>query len=764
MNWRSPTLPWIAATLSGVLLALCFEPWNFGVLLWLWQIPLFATLWFCELPDEHEPPRIVNWMTGGRVRRFLFAPLNFLLTPATADRRWAFGFKVGLLSGFVFFVGSLWWIGAFVVTSDSTGFARFAQMFFGGAVVCVLSGYLACYFGIWGAFVATLGRLRKDKIAPQESEPELVPEPGRSEKLFSLTSKNRKESSIMTPSLHSLWIALICSSCWVGLEWLRGWVLGGFGWNGLGVALHDEPNLIQIADVVGVTGLSFLPVFCICIGVTTLARFRAELGKGRMRPHVDFGIAMLVLILTFFYGLNTGTRYAPNPEEQTELDLVLIQGAIPVEDRSFKPEKYRGIVEQYRRMTEMHAGSGSDLIVWPETALPYPFLHPGSARPVNDIMSRGDFSLALGSEDYESLGNPYDVYNGLFLVSKSGDLLRNSKSYRKHYLLPFGEYMPMRNFGIPGTDIKPIHWAVKNWLPHNFRAGEEFELLSMTRPEVDLIPSVCYEDTVGRHQRRFIADNEVKRPQLLLNITNDGWFKSTPVVRQHLANARFRAIELRRHMARCSNTGASCIIDPFGNLTEPEFLEVPFETLSNEAIFDLVKNARSQSAPVEFIIGHEVISSASEIVINTNLRDFKELEGVLLSGEGQRISVNSNLAQRDLFEETINWLPQVWPKLSISVQESISDISNLEEFYKLARRKWPEVPISFRTRIAHLKPGIRDFFPNTFPTTVMLDSNPPITVYAKFGDWFALTALLFTALIIGVPATQQLLARRKRKS
>lgn len=755
MNWRSPSLPWIASLISGVLLALCFEPWNHGVLLWVWQIPFFAVLWFYDLPIEHDPPRILKWTSGGRVRRILFFPLNFLLRPATSERRWAFGFKVGLLTGFIFFLCTFWWIGAFVVSSDSSGLARFAQILFGGSVAIALCGYLAVYFAIWGAFTSTLGRLRIEKIAVPDHSRGGAQIGERSGPQITLTDPKPNEPSMMTPSFHSLWIALLCSSCWVVTEWLRGWVLGGFGWNGLAVALQSQPNLIQIVDVVGVTGLSFLPVFCTSIALTTLARFRTELGKGRMRPHVDFGIAMLLVILTFFYGLNSGKRYEASSDDQTELKIVLIQGAVPVEDRWFKPDKFSEIFSRYRRMTEMYAGSDIDLAIWPETALPYPLIVPDSARLANDLMTNGGFELVLGSEEFQSIENLEDVYNGLFLINKPGDVLKNSSVYRKHYLVPFGEFMPFRNFGVPGTRIKPIHWLVQNWLPHDFKAGDQFELLSMTDPAVDFIPSVCYEDTLGRHQRRFIIDNQIKAPQMLLNITNDGWFKSTPVVRQHLANARFRSVELRRHLARCSNTGASCLIDPFGNVTEPTHLEVPFETLADKRIRESMKKPRIPNAPVEFVIGRQVAPSSEEIVINTSLQDFKGLEGVLLSSARQRISVNCGVSQRELLEETLAWLPQQWPRLSITINGNLSDLAVFEEFYGSVRRKWPSVPITFKSSLPALNRETSDFIPNTFPTVVTLKNNPPLTVYAKFGDWFSLTALLFTILIVAIPAVEK---------
>jgi len=93
-------------------------------------------------------------------------------------------------------------------------------------------------------------------------------------------------------SLESLRSAFLNAAAWTGLEWLRGILLTGFPWNGLGVPMASLLSLIQSADLVGVTGLSFLPVFCACIAYNTALRFREEARTSRVRPHMDFFCAI----------------------------------------------------------------------------------------------------------------------------------------------------------------------------------------------------------------------------------------------------------------------------------------------------------------------------------------------------------------------------------------------------------------------------------------------------------------------------------------
>ncbi|MEM7014376.1 MAG: hypothetical protein AAF585_23185, partial [Verrucomicrobiota bacterium] len=402
MSWRSPIVPTIAAAISGLLLALCYAPWYHDTLVWVWAIPLLGVLWFYQLPEERGPTRVPTWMTKKRWARVLcFVPAELLRLDElpSRDKRWVFGLRMGFVSGFVFFAASLWWIGVFTYDTSKEGFEAIARLLLGIVTVIVMCMYLGLFFGAWGAFAATIGRVRWNLLSPPEGN-EVVSENVRSDKLRKLMETNQ-QPNMLTPSLHSLWIALVNSSCWVALELARSWLIGGFGWNGLGVAFHLDPNLKQIADVVGVLGLSFLPMFCLCVGLVTIARFRAEMGIGRMRPHIDFGIAMLMVILTFFYGLNAGKLYKIDPEEAVELRIALIQGNIPVEQRwSGIQEDIDEIYQVYERATSIHAGGNYDLIAWPETSLPYPFYYEPTMAAVNGALAEGDFQLLFGNEDW----------------------------------------------------------------------------------------------------------------------------------------------------------------------------------------------------------------------------------------------------------------------------------------------------------------------------------------------------------------------------
>ena len=120
--------------------------------------------------------------------------------------------------------------------------------------------------------------------------------------------------------------------------------------------------------------------------------------------------------------------------------------------------------------------------------------------------------------------------------------------------MPFGEYLPLRPV------LGPLLEGV---LPSDFDHGDQTEPLKLARPDVQIIPLICFEDTLGRVARQFVSE----APQLIVNITNDGWFLHSAETEQHTANAIFRAIELRRPMVRACNTGVTCVIDDKGRIT-----------------------------------------------------------------------------------------------------------------------------------------------------------------------------------------------------
>ncbi|NCF84504.1 MAG: apolipoprotein N-acyltransferase [Verrucomicrobiaceae bacterium] len=434
-------------------------------------------------------------------------------------RRFRRGFGLGYLAGIVFFGINFSWISNVTVL---------------GAII--LPFYLGLYVAVWGGIAATAGRPRDGKLHVPEGEV-----PGR--------------FAMVGASGHALRCAFLNAAAWVGLEWLRGWVFTGFGWNGLGVAFHDNLNLIQIADIVGVTGLSFLPIFAGSVLLTTVRRFQLEIRHQQLRPHLDFGIALATVAGTFLYGL--GHTLKP-PSEGRDLKCVMVQLAVPQEEK-WDPSKALGIVREFEQFTTTYVESTNpDLVLWPESSLPSPlFVDPGNAVFLNRILSKGEFALMLGVNDvdFES-ENTFKAYNAAALMAGSFDS-PELQVYHKSHLVPFGEFVPFRD-ALPFLDA----WF-KHVVPADFDRGRSTEPLQFPGKPLQVVPLICFEDTVGRLARKFIRPES----QFLVNVTNDGWFRQSPAAEQHVANARFRCVELRRPMARACNTGVTCLIDDRGRVT-----------------------------------------------------------------------------------------------------------------------------------------------------------------------------------------------------
>lgn len=480
--------PWIACPLSGTLLALCYPSWNISSLIWFWALPLLAALWFPQLSKKKN----------GKAR----------------SRAWR-GWWLGYLSGLAFFLINLSWL---------------AEVSWVGAIA--LPAYLAVYFGLWGAFASTIGHWNPSPAIHDHSN----------------ASKWHKT---FAPSWTVLRVAFLNGAMWCGMEWLRGVAFTGLPWNGLGVALHENLYLIQIADIIGVTGISFVMMFCSCVALATSYRLIQEFGDRGLRPHLDFTIAVAMVIGVFLYGLNRINHISRDPSETKDIRALLVQLNVPI-DQVWDENSLNANLDDYYDLTTAYVETADfDLVVWPETALPGRYFYPWVQTFLNQVLAKGDFYLMAGLEEE---AQPNELYNVATLMRGS---TKNYQMYRKTHLVPFGEYLPLRD------SFPPFEWIAGHLIPGDFQAGKSFEPLDLDGGEWQIIPLICFEDTIGALARKFVRPGV---PQLIVNVTNDGWFWESSESAQHLANARFRCIELRRPMIRAANTGVSCFIDEIGSL------------------------------------------------------------------------------------------------------------------------------------------------------------------------------------------------------
>ena len=360
----------------------------------------------------------------------------------------------------------------------------------------------------------------------------------------------RDEAARMFPrSLRNLGTAAAGACAWVAHEWVRERLFGGFGWNDLGVALHRDLPMIQIADLTGVPGLSFLVVFCNLMGVIIVRRIIGEFGPvflKRIRWEFSFTVALIALV--FAYGVRSLLR--KDAGESVSLRVVAVQPNI-AQTEKLDADMEAKIFAELAKLTSLAALArpAPQLVLWPESATPRSmFADNVNYNFVLDQAKALDGALLLGTTDFDP--EKREDYNTAALLTEHGE---KQQFYRKMHLVPFGEYLPLR------TVFAPLCGQM---VPADFTPGREATVLELPNPQLRIAALICFEDTLGELTRRFVQGGA----QVLVNITNDGWFAQSPAAEQHLANAVFRAVENRRPLIRCGNTGVTCAVDAHGRV------------------------------------------------------------------------------------------------------------------------------------------------------------------------------------------------------
>ena len=488
--------PWLAAICSGLLYTACFAPFNLTWLCWIALTPLIAAIWF-----------------SGRESRL----------------PWLRNLLLGYVAGLAFFWTALSWL----TTVTVLGWF-------------VLAFYMAIYFALWAWFCGL--------VRPRGTKKQSVATTKWDEILAQARSAAAPPRSPWTKSTNNLLLAFVLATAWTTQEWLRGWVFSGWGWNGLGVALHDNWPLIQIVEFTGVAGLSFMVAFANVILVTTVRRLILEARTHAPRPHFDLTLTMAAIVGVLTFGLRAGQVSTPTKP----LRVAAVQSNVP-QNQKFDPQFTRKIFDQFRRLSEIALRSNSppDLLIWPESSMPGPVLaEQENYRFVMNLAASAESDLLLGTIDEEN----GDVYNAALLVSDGGERVQ---VYRKLHLVPFGEYVPGRH------RVPLLARIVGDQVPGDFKAGKEYTVFALTTGDVQVAPLICFEDTIGELTRQFVLPSETNPgANLLVDITNDGWFLHSAGSHQHLANAIFRCVETRRPMVRAANTGVTCFINQFGRVTQ----------------------------------------------------------------------------------------------------------------------------------------------------------------------------------------------------
>lgn len=524
MNPRNFWLPLAAVLLSGAMVATLFPPYNHVALAWVALIPLLITLWSQKSHRVARNAFLLAWLAGT------------------------------LSNGIQFD-----WIA--IVSPLGAG---------------ILAAYLGSFWGLFGIYTATLGNPWRRALP--------------------------SSASTLTIISTSLRFGFCNAAVWAGLEWLRGWLFTGFGWNPLGVAFHESLAIAQAADLLGVSGLSLMLVFFQAVLIQTGHRIFLASTDGKSRTRLDFACAAALISVLICYGVIR--LRLEKISEKIDLKALLVQLNIPQDTSQvlWEPEAVHAGYEAEtldaleRTQTKdaaalqhqlEHQPEGAlttlwpDWVLWPEAALSAPILRATDGswgtwleneETISKIRANGPFQLIYGINEMEADHTPDQqlvirehgkAWNGLAALSPQNDL----QTYHKHHLVLFGETIPF----IETIPLLKSIYEQQAGIAYggSFTAGTETTPLQIPTANgtlISAIPTICFEDSVPRLFHPFLKSNT---PQVILNVTNDGWFKESAAAAQHFANAKFRTIEFRRPMLRCANSGISAAIDTTGSVAHP---------------------------------------------------------------------------------------------------------------------------------------------------------------------------------------------------
>ena len=342
--------------MSGALLALSFPRFGHPAFAWIALVPLLIAL--------------SGWR--GRPGR----------VPGQPPMR---AFLLGLTSGFVYFLGTIYWTGTVVKT-------------FGGLatpVAALAAVLLAAYMALFPAIAA----------------------------LMTSRLVNRSGAGAL----------LLAPAAWVATEFFRGYLFGGFPWVPLGNSQVTVLPVAQLASVVGVYGLSAL------VSLVSAALAYALLTNGRQRLAA---VAAIVIVLGTTAGWGTW-RIAEGSltREGTPLRVGLVQANIP-QDQKWKTGEARRIFTTYLAMTRDVVKRGAEIVLWPESSTPFLFEEDAAAgAALRDLAREIRVPLLFGSDQVDRSQRPLRMYNAAFLVTPAGE---TAAVYRKIHLVPFGEFIPFK--------------------------------------------------------------------------------------------------------------------------------------------------------------------------------------------------------------------------------------------------------------------------------------------------------------------------------
>ncbi len=466
-------------------------------------------------------------------------------------------FRVGMIAGLTHYLTLLYWV---IITMRTYGYLPWWQSL---SLLFLLAAYLSLYPGFFAMVLARYCR-----------------KPGH--------------------------LILLAPVFWVSFEFIRSFLLTGFPWGLVGYSQYSRLHIIQMADLFGVYGISFVLVF---FNAALFVLLLFLLGKdwrghqvGAFRAVQAVLVSLTLVTVVLVYGkirivaVDDAGIGVPKPH------VALIQGNI---DQALKwnPAYQISTTKKYVKMTMSAASRQPDLVVWPETATPFYFKTSRKlTRLVTDTVKNANVYLLVGSPSVEGKKGSRTFYNSAYMVGPDGN---TTGRYDKVHLVPFGEYVPLKFLlSFVGKMVAQVG---------DFSSGEKGKILSWKSDFPPVGVQICFEIIFPELSRTLVKNGA----GILVNLTNDAWFGKSAATYQHFSMAVFRAVENRRSLIRCANTGISGVIDPSGrilaqtDLFEDTIVERAVPILTETTVYTRIGNLLPMVclAVLGFIVAKSIIGN-----------------------------------------------------------------------------------------------------------------------------------------------------------
>jgi apolipoprotein N-acyltransferase len=350
--------------------------------------------------------------------------------------------------------------------------------------------------------------------------------------------------------MRALWV-VFCAALWVAIEIAQARFLSGFPWNLAGASQFRMVPIIQLAAWTGIYGVSFLIIWtAVSVGLA-IARVLRQPGE-RWGWMTDLRLPLFVIVGIGCAGM---WRLGTVSGESRTVRMALVQPSIS-QELIWDEREDGGRFNQLLRLSELALATQPQVLVWPEAA--FPSLSEENYRTIINLIQRHGVWMVFGADDAATRNEPgdeggRDYFNAAFLLNPEGRLVAR---YRKQRLVIFGEYVPLARWLPFLRHFTPIQGS--------FRAGDGPVDFPMAGPDCNASVLICFEDVFPHLARRHAREGV----DVLLNLTNNGWFPRSSAHWQHAASAVFRAVENGLPLIRATNDGLTCWVDAQGRLRQ----------------------------------------------------------------------------------------------------------------------------------------------------------------------------------------------------